>query len=159
LSSFKDRDRDRVPNIMDCRPRNPRLQGIRPSRTMTERLMKLPIYVTERPAGIKRYSPRLYHITEKKAPKRPKQRFLSIIKKHPGIIGEIERKKPVQFVVTTAREKADRKGYERYGESTELFGEDRKYIGSEAVVRLPWGRYAKPGKRGKGQGKGQGIIP
>lgn len=102
IGIFRDTDRDGVIDILDCRPRDPRKQHIRPSHAMRERLKKLPIYVgTEEEEEEEYLKEPQFHIMSKKAKKKaPKvrERVLSALKKHPQIVGDIERTKPRRVV-------------------------------------------------------------
>lgn len=101
-----DSDRDGVPDHKDCRPFNPHKQHIRPSRTMQQRLSKLPIFFTSSEAS--QYDievgKKFYTVHDKDVPasiEKVRQRFYSMIKKRPEVIGEIERKKPSAVLFTT----------------------------------------------------------
>jgi len=90
MFAYKDSDKDKVPNIFDCQPYNPKMQDVKPNVIMKQRIEKLPIYVTK--SSLKGKSHYEWHISDKDAPKEPKQRVYSLIKKYPQIVGEIERK-------------------------------------------------------------------
>lgn len=98
---FGDFDRDGVPNIFDCEPTNPNKHGVEPSETTWERLKSLPIYVSDTSPDKEKY-----HITDShsklKAPI-ARQRFLSLIKAYPEVLGEMERTSAEQVVFTKAR--------------------------------------------------------
>lgn len=107
---FKDSDKDGVINIFDCQPYNPKKQGVEPNVELVKRLDRLPLYVTDRPMDPSEPR-RLYHITSKEAKKKaPKarKRALSAIKKHPDLVGKIEKRRPSEVIVTSAK---DKEGY------------------------------------------------
>ena len=129
-----DIDNDGVPDQDDCRPLNPRLQHIRPSRATRERLEQLPIYVTDERMekvstsvipedpreDIPWEDPRTYHILSKEAKKKaPKARtnVLSMIKKYPGIVGEIEKSKPKRYYHCSYPEGTSGGSYDVWAES------------------------------------------
>jgi len=134
-----DSDRDKVPDFKDCRPFNPKKQHLRPSKTTRKRLEQLPIYVTNKPMGseedvdemvfwtYKSELPRKFgahHILSKEAKyksKSARQQLLGAIKKHPSIIGDVERTKP-KFVVYTSEQP------EEQGENEGWQGEDKVIV-------------------------------
>lgn len=110
-----DSDRDGVIDYKDCRPFNPYKQHIRPSKTMQERISKLPIYFTSSEASPYdvEVGKKFYTIHDKNVPasiEKVRQRFYSMIKKRPEVVGEIERKKPSAVLFTT-------RGLEMYDEA------------------------------------------
>lgn len=138
---FIDFDRDGTPNWKDCKPLNPFLQHVRPSQTMKARLESLPIYFTTSRAteeGIERGRFKVYHISNKTMPKvaeKARQRFYSMIKKRPDVVGEIERKSPGTIVFTI-----------RGGEAEGYTGEYAAGTGL-VVVRLSTGARGIPYRR------------
>jgi hypothetical protein len=157
---FKDSDNDRVLDIFDCRPRNPKKQHVTPSRTTEARLERLPIYFTTNPAGI--HADKLYTLQgtvimldratgykkEYKAEHIPKEirtaitKFYSMIKKRPDTLGEIERTKPYVVIVST-RSEGGAEGLPYLGMTHETIEEKRfqrkKIKGQHAVVIKPVG--------------------
>jgi len=129
FDSWGDYDKDYWPNWADCRPKNPKLQHVRPSQTTRKRLEKLPIFfVTGDTEAEKRkyygYKKEVYtrkgKSKVKKVPKeirQTQQRFYSVIKRRPDVIGEIERKKPAAVIVTSKGGETQ-KGYATYTEKT-----------------------------------------
>ena len=108
MGIFRDSDRDGVIDVLDCRPHNPRKQHIRPSHAVRERLKDIPVYVTDETVSEEEEDEEIekksYQITSKEAKKKaPKarKRFLSIIKKHPSTVGDIERTKVRRVVVSS----------------------------------------------------------
>lgn len=90
-----DTDKDRVPDHRDCRPMDPTRHGIKPSRTMRQRLERLPIFVASE-LGSMGYGPAKHprHIMQKEAKTlhpEATRAALSTIKKYPGIIGQMEK--------------------------------------------------------------------
>ena len=103
MGIFRDSDRDGVIDVLDCRPHNPKRQHIRPSHAMRERLKELPVYVTTEEEEDEEATQ--FHIMSKKARKKaPKvrRRILSAIKKHPQIVGDIEKTKPRRVIYHSA---------------------------------------------------------
>ena len=100
-----DTDRDGVRDDKDCRPFNPRKQHIRPSKTMRQRLERIPLYVTDEPIKYEEkrvempseYWKGIYPVTSKKAKKlapHAQQQMYSVIKKYPSVVGQMEKVKP-----------------------------------------------------------------
>jgi len=94
-----DTDRDRVPDYRDCEPYNPKKHGIKPSKTMRERLKRLPIRVSDKGTLLTDISMPIdpVHILDPRARREhPKATTaaLSTIKKHPGIVGQMEKTDP-----------------------------------------------------------------
>ena len=103
-SSF-DVDGDGVPNWFDCRPYDARFQHVRPNKTMEARLRKLPIYFTTSRGTFYEiiHSHTFYTLQDKQVPRDVeilRQRFYSMIKKRPDVVGEIERTKPYAIFFT-----------------------------------------------------------
>ena len=102
-----DTDRDGVPNYRDCNILNPfEHRGVRPSKTTMKRLEKLPItFVTGRATQKELLAQRKkYTVKSKKVPKeisKTRQRFYSVIKKRPEVVGAIEKIKPEEIVFTS----------------------------------------------------------
>ena len=115
LNLFKDTDRDGRMNLLDCNPFNKNQLGVEPSTATRERLEKVPLFVTERKIREEvsaEEEPHTYHIMSKEARKKAptaRKRLLSIIKKYPETLGEIERQKPEEVVYST-KEKSRRGG-------------------------------------------------
>ena len=130
---IKDTDGDKVYDVFDCRPFDPRFHSITPSKTMQERLKKLPILFSVTVKGNK-----YYRLEDKNVPKEIeilRQRFLSMIKKRPDVVGEIERKRPRAIIFT-------RKGMEELG-----------YASSE-----DWRKRRKAIKKGKVPGRHIAVV-
>lgn len=106
---FGDFDHDGVPNIYDCDPLNPKRHGIEPNEEAWKRIEALPIFVTDEPidpiAG--RSMPQITRVMRgaEHDGSIARQRFLSIIKHYPQVLGEIERQKPVRVIVTSRLKK------------------------------------------------------
>ena len=107
INEGHDTDLDGVPNFRDCNPWNPREhRGVRPSKIMMKRLEKLPItFVTGRATQKELLAQRKkYTVKSKKVPKeiyKTRQRFYSVIKKRPEVVGAIEKIKPEEIVFTS----------------------------------------------------------
>lgn len=104
---FGDFDRDGVSNISDCAPFDPKRHGIEPSETTWKRLEALPIFVTDKAVSVeKRKFPEMIRLMKGAEPNGnvARQRFLSIIKHYPAIVGEMEKQKPVQVLITSVGE-------------------------------------------------------
>jgi len=100
-----DTDRDGVKDYKDCRPFNTHKQHARPSQTTRKRLEKLPIYFVSNEATPYdvAVSKKKYTVRDKKVPKtihQTRQRFYSVIKKRPDVLGEMERTTPDAIVFT-----------------------------------------------------------
>lgn len=107
---FRDTDKDGVINIFDCRPKNPKMQDVEPNQAMAEEIKNLPIYVTEEPYEVKteddeeELKKKRYHILSKEAKQKAptaRKRLLSIIKKNPGVVGEVKRSNVGELTYTT----------------------------------------------------------
>jgi len=94
---FKDSDRDGMPNLIDCQPFNPRMQGVKPNKLMRDRINKLNVYVTKSPysetSRIHNRNLQYRHISAKDAPYQQKQQVYSTFKKYPNLITTVEKSK------------------------------------------------------------------
>lgn len=117
IRGVSDFDSDGVPNWKDCQPLNPKKQDVEPNILMRRRIERLPIYVTDKPissSSTKRLSVESYHLSDVKARKHAplaRKRILSILKRYPDLITQIERKRPRAVLITS---KPDPEG-EDYG--------------------------------------------
>ena len=134
-----DSDRDGVPDHKDCRPFNPCQQHVRPNQAMQERLSQLPIYFTTstgNPYEIEE-GRKFYTVNDKNVPREIevlRQRFYSMIKKRPGVVGEIERTGAPIFFTKRGLEKHKQAGY-KYAKEIEFEGGGHDYL-PYAVSRL-----------------------
>lgn len=97
-----DSDKDGVPDWKDCRPFNSKQQHITPNRSIWDDIEKLPIYVSDVPGEE-------WHILSKEAKKkapRARAEFLSTIKKHPHLVGDIK-KADTSFVYSSVPKRED----------------------------------------------------
>jgi hypothetical protein len=136
ISPTGDADRDGVPNSVDCRPLDPTKHG-KPNPLMIERIKKLPIYYTSGtyPSKDVANPKKQTHILSPTVPKKAKNRFLSVVKQYPSVIGEIERKKP-SFVELTTKplEYTKREGRVVYGKAVAPIA---PYLSKKAVKEHP----------------------
>ena len=89
-----DSDNDRVKDMFDCQPFNPRRHRIYPNEMQEERIKGLPIYVQERGSGP-------FHVLSKEAKQytpHARTEMLSTIKHYPTFLGDIERAQNVGLV-------------------------------------------------------------
>lgn len=105
IKGVSDFDGDGVPNWKDCRPLNPKLQHVEPNILMRQRIEKLPIYVTDNPiSSTERLSVESFHLSDKRARRYAplaRKRILSILKRYPDLITQIERKRPRAVLITS----------------------------------------------------------
>ena len=107
-----DSDRDGVPDYKDCRPFDRYKQHV--SETTKKRLKDLPIYLSTSGED-KAY--RIFDKTKSQLqrnqeepetlehyPKRAEEEFLSIVKKYPSVLGEMEKAQPVDVIYTSLEE-------------------------------------------------------
>jgi len=152
---LKDTDKDRVPNIFDCRPYNPRMHGIKPSDVVEAELKKLPIYFT---ADVQ--MPQLgeqYHYTEKKMAKgayKAKKRFQGMVKKRPKIIGEIKKRKAIVIFTPGGIEQPVEKWKHVVPKS---FKGKKVGVAGWASQTEPY-EFKKAIKSGEVKGKGQHLV-
>jgi len=152
---WSDQDGDFWPNWKDCRPKNPKLQHVRPSQTTRKRLEKLPIFFVSgepeigktRYYGVDRktYTAKGVKKTKKvpKEIKKTQQRFYSVIKKRPEVVGEIERKKPGMIIISSRTGEKER-GYATPTDELEI--EDKQKGKGIVAVKLSSDR-GKPYRR------------
>ena len=105
IQGVSDFDGDSVLNWKDCQPLNPRKQDVEPNILMRKRIEKLPIYVTDEPiSSTERLSVKALHISDVRARKYApiaRKRILSILKRYPDLITQIERKRPRAVLITS----------------------------------------------------------
>jgi len=123
---FMDSDRDGVPNIWDCRPKNPLMQDTKPNRLVRERIDKLPIYYVEKgkygksydwkdeKGKVRRHTADIYdaaydveklkkqgdvqHISDKDFPEAKRREVYGMIKKHPHLMSSIEQSNKINIL-------------------------------------------------------------
>ena len=99
-----DIDGDKHSDHEDCRPFDRTRHSIKPSQTMKKRIEQLPLYVSKKtPEFILTGETEKYKLLSKEAKKYApyeQRRVLSVIKKYPSIIGEMERQQPSSVVYT-----------------------------------------------------------
>ena len=139
ISFYKDIDNDGVPDWKDCRPFNPRLQHVKPNLDMQERLKNLPIFFTTGEGNIQQLlnSRKLYRLEDRNVPSDIeilRQRFYSMIKKRPDVIGEIERSRPRAIVFTKRGIQTTQSMGITYPTEKEMAVEEGKAPGSGLVV-------------------------
>ena len=96
---------DLVKNYMDCQPNNKFKQGVEPNKLMRERINKLPVFLHkgDKPV-IDSNGEAVIHIQDKKnfsgSMQESKKNFYGIVKKHPGLLSDIEKSKADMYVTT-----------------------------------------------------------
>ena len=170
---ISDFDKDGVPNYKDCEPFNPKKHGVEPNILMKKRIEKLRIFVTDKSIDPKSGSTDVTEIIQQgwdyslfsKEAKRyaPKTRkiVLSILKKYPDLITEIERKRARRIIFTSqTAPKLLETSHPAYGR---VYGLACREFGSSVVIYAipsqaekffkkhgtPIGRYADEGIKTK----------
>ena len=138
-SKKRDIDRDGISDRRDCRPLNPFLQHVKPNFDMQQRLKKLPIFFTTGEGEINQLinARKLYTLDSKKVPKEIeilRQRFYSMIKKRPDVVGELERAKPRAIVFTKRGIQTTKSMGITYPTEKEVAVDKSKIPGSSLVV-------------------------
>ena len=105
IQGVSDFDGDGVPNYKDCQPLNPKKQDVEPNILMRRRIERLPIYVTDNPiSSTERLSVEALHLSDVRARRYApiaRKQILSILKRYPDLITQIERKRPRAVLVTS----------------------------------------------------------